>query len=341
MTAVLADDVTRENTKNVEKNDAFFESVLGKIKARQWTLADFDWDKPGAETIDPEQFDDLKQFMSDLVWIEHIGGRMMGTLGITAPNDTLREIYSYFHAEEQRHANAEIALMRRWGMLEAGEIPPQSGDIKALLQALRGFDNLGDRRLPFVYMATVIPFFEVGLDGAVLKFLSGEVEDPLFHEVFAKINSDESRHLAVGFAVMDMLGTRTFSRMLVEDVAPLLKPVTIVRAVGLANPHVIRFAGFLTRVGDAMRNMGIDTILIQRAFDRYAESGGRKSSNARRLPVFRLLRYPIVNSTYFTDFDHPLHKVGRMVNTFNDKVPYRKKIKMPTWTNELTAETAV
>lgn len=70
MTAVLADDVTRENTKNIEKNDAFFESVLGKIKARQWTLADFDWDKPGAETIDPEQFDDLKQFMSDLVWID-------------------------------------------------------------------------------------------------------------------------------------------------------------------------------------------------------------------------------------------------------------------------------
>ncbi|MFT8177375.1 hypothetical protein ACLXNF_07305, partial [Mycobacteroides chelonae] len=222
-----------------------------------------------------------------------------------------------------------------------GEVPPQSGDIKALLQALRGFDNLGDRRLPFVYMATVIPFFEVGLDGAVLKFLSGEVEDPLFHEVFAKINSDESRHLAIGFAVMDMLGTRKFSRMLVEDVAPLLKPVTIVRAVGLANPHVIRFAGFLTRVGDAMRNMGIDTILIQRAFDRYAESGGRKSSNASRLPVFRVLRYPIVNSTYFTDFDHPLHKVGRAVNKFNDKVPYRKKIKTPTWTNDLTAETAV
>ncbi|SID94869.1 hypothetical protein [Mycobacteroides abscessus] len=341
MTAVLPDELTRDNTKDIAKNDESFENVLGKIKARQWTLADFDWDKPGADTINPEQFDDLKQFMSDLVWIEHIGGRMMGTLGITAPNDTLREIYSYFHAEEQRHANAEIALMRRWGMLAEGEIPPQSGDIKALLQALRGFDNLGDRRLPFVYMATVIPFFEVGLDGAVLKFLSGEVEDPLFHEVFAKINSDESRHLAIGFAVMDMLGTRKFSRMLVEDVAPLLKPVTIVRAVGLANPHVIRFAGFLTRVGDAMRNMGIDTILIQRAFDRYAESGGRKSSNARRLPIFRVLRYPIVNSTYFTDFDHPLHKVGRAVNKFNDKVPYRKKIKTPTWTNDLTAQTAV
>ncbi|MBA0044983.1 hypothetical protein [Mycobacteroides sp. LB1] len=341
MTTVLADDPTRENTKNITKNDEFFVNVLGKVKARQWTLADFDWDKPGADTINPEQFDDLKRFMSDLVWIEHIGGRMMGTLGVTAPNDTLREIYSYFHAEEQRHANAEIALMHRWGMLEEGEIPPQSADIKALLQAMHGFDAIGDRRLPFMYMATAIPFFEVGLDGAVLKFLSGEIEDPLFHEVFAKINSDESRHLAVGFAVMDMLGTRKFSKMLVEDVAPLLKPVTIVRAIGLANPHIIRFAGFLTRVGDAMRNMGIDTILIQRAFDRYAESGGRNSSSARRLPAFRLLRSPIVNSTYFSDFDHPLHKVGRAVNKFNDKVPYRKNVKMPTWTQDLTPDTEV
>ncbi len=90
MTAVLPDELTRENTKDISKNDEFFENVLVKIKARQWTLADFEWDKPGAETINQEPFEDLKQFMSDLVWIEHIGGRMMGTLGITAPSYTLR-----------------------------------------------------------------------------------------------------------------------------------------------------------------------------------------------------------------------------------------------------------
>ncbi len=61
MTAVLPEELTRDNTKDIAKNDEFFENVLGKIKARQWTLADFDWDKPGADTINPEQFDDLKQ----------------------------------------------------------------------------------------------------------------------------------------------------------------------------------------------------------------------------------------------------------------------------------------
>lgn len=53
MTAVLPDELTRDNTKDIAKNDEFFENVLGKIKARQWTLADFDWDKPGLTPSTP------------------------------------------------------------------------------------------------------------------------------------------------------------------------------------------------------------------------------------------------------------------------------------------------
>ena len=47
---------------------------------------------------------------------------------------------------------------------------------------------------------------EVALDGALVKFLLDEVADPLCHEVFDKINSDESRHLAVDFHVLELLG---------------------------------------------------------------------------------------------------------------------------------------
>lgn len=39
-------------------------------------LADIDWDAPpGAELITDEQRPKLKQFMSDVVWIEHVGAR--------------------------------------------------------------------------------------------------------------------------------------------------------------------------------------------------------------------------------------------------------------------------
>jgi hypothetical protein len=86
-------------------------------------LADIDWDAPGAELITDEQWPKLKAFMSDLMWIEHVGARGFAAMARKAEDPTLKAMYTYFHAEEQRHANAEMALMRRWGMLEEDEIP--------------------------------------------------------------------------------------------------------------------------------------------------------------------------------------------------------------------------
>jgi hypothetical protein len=90
------------------------ETMLAKIKNRQWALADIDWAAPGAETIRPEFRPKLKAFIADLCWIENIGARGFAALAKKAPDPTLAEIYRYFHAEEQRHANAELALMKRW-----------------------------------------------------------------------------------------------------------------------------------------------------------------------------------------------------------------------------------
>ncbi len=92
-----------------------FDGMLHKIKDRQWALVDIDWDAPGAETISPELHAKLKPFMSDLMWIENVGARGFAAMALKAPTETLRDIYRHFHAEEQKHANAELALMRRWG----------------------------------------------------------------------------------------------------------------------------------------------------------------------------------------------------------------------------------
>ena len=104
--------------------------MLAKIKDRQWALADIDWDAPGAEMISDEQRPRLKAFMADLCWIENIGARGFAALAKKAPTPTIAEIYRYFHAEEQRHANAELALMKRWGMLEDGEVPEPNVNIR-------------------------------------------------------------------------------------------------------------------------------------------------------------------------------------------------------------------
>ena len=117
---------------------AKLEKMLVKIKATQWALADIDWDAPGREIVteDAVLYPKLKAFMADLMWIEHVGARGFAAMAKVAPTDTLKEIYQYFHAEEQRHANAEMALMRRWGMLDGDTLPEPNINIRLVVEWL-------------------------------------------------------------------------------------------------------------------------------------------------------------------------------------------------------------
>ena len=149
------------------------DAMLAKIKDRQWALADIDWAAPGAERITDEQRPKLKAFMADLCWIENIGARGFAALAKKAPTPTIAEIYRYFHAEEQRHANAELALMKRWGMLTEGEVPEPNVNIRLAIDRL---DRWADG-MPLSLLGTVIPMLEVALDGALLKFLRETIAD--------------------------------------------------------------------------------------------------------------------------------------------------------------------
>ena len=113
--------------------------------------------------ITAAQWPKLKTFMSDLMWIEHVGARGFAAMATKAPNDTLEEIYSYFHAEEQRHANAEMALMKRWGMLDGEAIPEPNINLRLVIDWL---DTYSDD-MPLEVLGSVIPMLEIALDGAL------------------------------------------------------------------------------------------------------------------------------------------------------------------------------
>src|SRR6185312_6635231 len=243
--------------------------MLEKIKNRQWALAEFDWDAPGAEMITDQQRPQLKAFMADLCWIENIGARGFAALAKKAPTPTIAEIYRYFHAEEQRHANAELALMKRWGMLEEGEIPEPNINIRLAIEWL---DRYSDD-MPLSLLGTVIPMLEVALDGALLKFLLEEVHDPLCHQVFEKINNDESRHLAVDFEVLDMIGHATLRRLAIDFVGNVASPGLIVGAlIGLP---------LISRIRNEIVDMGLDPERLYNAVKRFKQLGDRGESTWR------------------------------------------------------------
>ncbi|WP_031470881.1 hypothetical protein [Sciscionella sediminilitoris] len=300
-----------------------YAEMLQTIKDKQWSLADIDWDAPGADAITDQQRPKLKQFMSDLVWIENIGARGFAALSRQAPNETIKQIYTYFHAEEQKHANAELALMKRWGMLVDGETPEPNTQVRMAIWML---DQYADQ-MPLTGLATVIPMLECALDGALVKFLLEEVKDPLCHEVFKHINSDESRHIAVDFKVLDLVGAGPARRLLIESAA-ILKPNMLLSLL-------LVFVPLLNKMRDNIVAMGLSEQKLYNAMKRFAKNGDR-SANIRRLPAYQLFKQ---QARMATDRSHPYHRyLADPLVALTNRFPARILGKQPTWSRELTHE---
>lgn len=299
-----------------------YDDMLAKIKARQWALADIDWDGPGVELIDSELHAKLKPFMADLMWIENVGARGFAAMAKKAPTETLKEIYRYFHAEEQRHANAELALMRRWGMLDGDEIPEPNVNVKLII----GFLDKYSDGMSLSFLGTVIPMLEVALDGALIKFVTDEIDDPVAQEVFKKINADESRHLATDYAVMDLLGHATIRKLMIDLVGGWIKPSLIIGALS--------YVPLLNKMRDNIVEMGVDEERLYAAMRRF-KAVGERSPFANRVPMYRIVK---MHGNWVINRNHPYHLFADAMVKLTALYPRRFLPSQPTWSQELTYE---
>ncbi|WP_185981827.1 ferritin-like domain-containing protein [Skermania sp. ID1734] len=297
-----------------------FDAMLAKIKARQWALADIDWEGPGAETISPDLHRRLAPFMADLMWIENVGARGFAAMARKAPTETLAEIYRHFHAEEQKHANAELALMRRWGMLDGDTIPEPNVNVKLVIEFL---DRYADG-MSLSFLGTVIPMLEVALDGALIKFVTDEIADPVAQEVFRRINADESRHLATDYAVMDLLGHAQARRLMIDFVGGWLKPSLLI--------GVLSYVPLLNRMRDNIVAMGVDEEKLYAAMRRY-KAVGERSRYARRLPMYQVVK---AHAGMVINRRHPYHLVADALVKATALVPDAILPPQPSWARELT-----
>ncbi|WP_022957023.1 hypothetical protein [Perlucidibaca piscinae] len=297
------------------------DKMLEKIKASQWALADIDWDAPGAELITPEQWPKLKAFMADLMWIEHVGARGFAAMAKKAPNDTLKEIYVYFHAEEQRHANAEMALMKRWGMLDGDQIPEPNINLRLVIEWL---DRYSDE-MPLEALGSVIPMLEIALDGALCKFLLDTVADPVCHQAFARINDDESRHLGVGFHVLEMQGHGKVYRNLLKMVATFADPRLLL--------GILSYVPLLNRMRDNIVALGLKEESLYAAMDKFRKIGGR-TEQGRRNPWYQVISR---HGGWVTNRQNRLYHVpvDALVRA-TDFIPKRVMPPIPSWVKELT-----
>ena len=301
------------------------DEMLNKIKDRQWALADIDWEAPGAELITDEQRPMLKEFMADVVWVEAMGACGFKALELKVEDPYLKEIYRYFRAEEQRHANAELALMHRWGMLDEDEFPEPNINIRLIMQWL---DKNVDK-MSLSVLGTLIPMLEVALDGALLKFLLDEVKDPVCHETFQKINADESRHLAVDFHLLELLGMPRTRQLVINTIGTFMSPSVL---MGL-----VQFAPLLSSTRDKIIGLGLPEEKLYRAIKRFGEVGD-KSPTTPRNPVYKVVKF---YGNMVMDRSHPFHRfIGDPLVSLTQRYPTSWLRPKPSWTKQLSYEPA-
>jgi len=299
--------------------------TLDRVQERQWSLADIDWDAPGAELITDEQRPKLAAFMADVAWIEQVGARAFAALARKADDPVLADLYRYFHAEEQRHANVELALMRRWDMLD-GDGPPEP-DISIRL-AMDWLDRYADS-LPIAVLGAAIPMLEVALDGALLKFLTDEVADPVCQQVFELVNNDESRHLAVGFHVLEVLGRDPLHVHAITTARVLLSPA-VFASLPAAMP-------LFSHARDNVVGMGLDEAKLAEALGRFEKVGDRHP-DVRRNPSYLALKE---FGKMVADRSHPYHLLSDRVTQVMAHYPKRLLRRPPSWIDQLTYEPVV
>jgi hypothetical protein len=297
------------------------DKMLDKVKASQWALVDIDWEAPGAELITDEQWSDLRDFMVDLVWIEHVGARGFAAMAKNAPTETLAQLYHYFYAEEQRHANAEMALMKRWGMLEGDDVPEPNNNIRLVVDWM---EKNADE-LPYNVLGTVIPALEVALDGALCQFLLETVDDPVCHEAFEKINEDESRHLGVGFSVMEMQGHNQASVGMVRFMGRMFQPHIL---LGLAV-----YTPLLNKMRDNVVKVGLPEEKLYHAMKKFEKIGGR-TEEGRRNAMFQFVAR---HMRVMVDRNQKLyHTPVDLLVKLTDRIPEWALPDKPSWVGDVT-----
>jgi hypothetical protein len=278
---------------------------LGDKCARlQWSVDDLDWDAPGAERVDDAQALALGPFMADLYWIELVASTVFGAMAQRESDPLRRAIFETFAADEKRHAEAELQLMVRWGIMGRRQTPRPNPSVAKLLRTL---ERDAHRIHPSVFSA-VIPMTELVLDGALVKYLMRSVDDPLCHRVFEKINADEARHLAMDFHMLEHYGK---NHSLMHNTLDMLRSVARPEAL-----YALFFGYFptLARSRASIERMGLDIGEVATAMRRYVELGQRNPDIARH-PTYRLMsRYVQL----VTDRRDPLgHALARISDAFD------------------------
>lgn len=194
--------------------------MLSKCREGQWRTEDLDWNRPPPE-MSPEKEMAVVQYFTDMAGIERLAAALFEEQQSRAEDPVLAEIFRTFVEDEKRHARCAELLAAHY-------------DVHRLKQyrqnpVLLEFGHHFVRTLRYLSAEVATVYVTVGellLDVALLRSIDAFVDDPMSSEVMARINRDESRHIAMDFYMTEYYASPEYLAWLERQPKPSARQLT-------------------------------------------------------------------------------------------------------------------
>jgi len=180
--------------------------MLERCKQGQWDVNDFDWDKTPEIELSKEDEIRVVQLYINMSYIERLAGDLFKALRDRMEDPVLKEIYHWCYIDELRHSEAALRLSKYFDQNEYKLYTPNI----SMLKFMPHFSGAVHTLNPAIANMFILTG-ELILDIALLRGLNGYVDDPQSRAVVERINSDESRHLAMDFFMAEYCSENNMS----------------------------------------------------------------------------------------------------------------------------------
>jgi len=178
-------------------------NILEISNKSKWSVDDFNWDQPLSDDLDDKTKKVLGIAFLYISGIERLGAAAFRIHARNVDSKDAAKLFEIFAEDEERHADAELAMAKRLGV-QWKDLPWSARRMFKLLQ--KDIESLPDKEIGrwlHNVNCSSIMFFEFGLDAIVLPILKEMTNDKLQNQVWEKIDKDESRHLAMDYWLIE------------------------------------------------------------------------------------------------------------------------------------------
>jgi hypothetical protein len=174
----------------------------------QWKVDDLDWSLE-PRVMGAEEERTVVQYFTDMAGIEMLAGELFRVQRDRTSDPLLRDIFTSFIVDEQRHAAVATRLAQHYDVHHYQDYKENPH-----LTRFRPYFVAALKELSAEIANAYITGGELMLDVALLRSLNDYVHDAMSEQAMELINRDESRHIAMDFHMIEFYASEDYQRWL-------------------------------------------------------------------------------------------------------------------------------